>query len=78
MGSEALPPGTQEAGRSAEAAAESNLALLQAHSSVEKAGLIGGVRLKAIPSDGKFAYASFCAAGSPGERQGSRPDSFLS
>uniref|UniRef100_A0A8B9YDC8 Aromatic-L-amino-acid decarboxylase n=1 Tax=Bos mutus grunniens TaxID=30521 RepID=A0A8B9YDC8_BOSMU len=27
----------------------------QAHSSVEKAGLIGGVRLKAIPSDGKFA-----------------------
>lgn len=30
-------------------------ALLQAHSSVERAGLIGGVKLKAIPSDGKFA-----------------------
>uniref|UniRef100_A0AC11BCR7 Dopa decarboxylase n=1 Tax=Ovis aries TaxID=9940 RepID=A0AC11BCR7_SHEEP len=29
--------------------------VIQAHSSVEKAGLIGGVRLKAIPSDGKFA-----------------------
>uniref|UniRef100_A0A8D2D9R1 Aromatic-L-amino-acid decarboxylase n=1 Tax=Sciurus vulgaris TaxID=55149 RepID=A0A8D2D9R1_SCIVU len=27
----------------------------QAHSSVERAGLIGGVKLKAIPSDGKFA-----------------------
>ncbi|XP_043729058.1 aromatic-L-amino-acid decarboxylase isoform X4 [Cervus elaphus] len=27
----------------------------QAHSSVERAGLIGGVRLKAIPSDDKFA-----------------------
>nr|XP_020024017.1 aromatic-L-amino-acid decarboxylase [Castor canadensis] len=27
----------------------------QAHSSVERAGLIGGVRLKAIPSDGNFA-----------------------
>ncbi|KAB0375587.1 hypothetical protein FD755_012230 [Muntiacus reevesi] len=27
----------------------------QAHSSVERAGLIGGVRLKAIPSDEKFA-----------------------
>lgn len=27
----------------------------QAHSSVERAGLIGGVTLKAIPSDGKFA-----------------------
>lgn len=26
----------------------------QAHSSVERAGLIGGVKLKAIPSDGKF------------------------
>uniref|UniRef100_A0A8D1NE66 Aromatic-L-amino-acid decarboxylase n=1 Tax=Sus scrofa TaxID=9823 RepID=A0A8D1NE66_PIG len=26
-----------------------------AHSSVERAGLIGGVKLKAIPSDGKFA-----------------------
>ncbi|XP_073741132.1 aromatic-L-amino-acid decarboxylase isoform X3 [Callorhinus ursinus] len=27
----------------------------QAHSSVERAGLIGGVKIKAIPSDGKFA-----------------------
>nr|XP_027809175.1 aromatic-L-amino-acid decarboxylase isoform X6 [Marmota flaviventris] len=27
----------------------------QAHSSVERAGLIGGVQMKAIPSDGKFA-----------------------
>uniref|UniRef100_A0A2K5KST6 Aromatic-L-amino-acid decarboxylase n=1 Tax=Cercocebus atys TaxID=9531 RepID=A0A2K5KST6_CERAT len=27
----------------------------QAHSSVERAGLIGGVKLKAIPSDGNFA-----------------------
>lgn len=27
----------------------------QAHSSVERAGLIGGVKLKVIPSDGKFA-----------------------
>ncbi|XP_023105943.1 aromatic-L-amino-acid decarboxylase isoform X2 [Felis catus] len=27
----------------------------QAHSSVERAGLIGGVKMKAIPSDGKFA-----------------------
>uniref|UniRef100_A0A8D1XDL5 Aromatic-L-amino-acid decarboxylase n=1 Tax=Sus scrofa TaxID=9823 RepID=A0A8D1XDL5_PIG len=29
--------------------------VIQAHSSVERAGLIGGVKLKAIPSDGKFA-----------------------
>lgn len=35
---------------------ESNsLPSFQAHSSVERAGLIGGVKLKAIPSDGKFA-----------------------
>ncbi|XP_006875344.1 PREDICTED: aromatic-L-amino-acid decarboxylase isoform X2 [Chrysochloris asiatica] len=32
----------------------------QAHSSVERAGLIGGVKLKAIPSDGNFAMRA-CA-----------------
>jgi hypothetical protein len=29
--------------------------LLQAHSSVERAGLIGGIKLKAVPSDGNFS-----------------------
>lgn len=28
---------------------------LQAHSSVERAGLIGGVRMKKLPTDSKFA-----------------------